>query len=108
MSSSPPPSDRDAHVAAYSLREGAIPDLTEIPPIGSRQRDDDERMVMARARELVIQEDGRLREALFELEQELRDLHTERSTRLAYEVARGYARQLVSHVEQCWASMVIS
>lgn len=95
-------------VTIYSLRDlVALPDLIEIPPIGSRQRDEDERAVMARARELIIQEDGRLREALFELEQELRDPGAERATRIASEIAREYARALVSHVEQCWATAVL-
>lgn len=93
--------------AAHSIRDGAIPDLTTIPHIGSRQRNDDERAVMARAREFVIQEDGCLRDALFELEQALRDPGVERSTRLASDVAQEYARALVSHVEQCWASAVL-
>ena len=97
--------DRD--IAAYTLRDGPIPDLTAIPPIGSRQRDEDERAVMARAREFIVQEDGRLREALFELEQALRNPGVERSTRASYDMARDYARALVSHVEQCWATAVL-
>lgn len=99
--------DLPAKSAATTLREGAIPDLTEIPAIGSRQRDDDERAVVARAREMVFEFDGRLREVLYELEEALRDRDAERSTRVAYVLARDYARELVGHVEQCWASAVV-
>jgi len=101
------PSARSGYAAYQSpLRDGAIPDLNAIPSIGSRQRDDDERAVVARAREMVFECDGRLRDALYELEAALRDRDAERSTRLNYEIAREYARALVSHVEQCWATAV--
>lgn len=84
-----------------------LPDLESVPEIGSRERDAHEEAALARARELLHEEEGSIRDALHTLEMELRGDAAERATRQAVDVARVYARKLVSHVEQCWATAVL-
>jgi len=84
-----------------------LPDLTEIPPVGSREREAHEEAALARGRELIHIEDGRLCDALYTLEQELRGDGWLRTTNLASALARDYARLLCRHVEQCWATAVL-
>jgi hypothetical protein len=84
-----------------------LPDLGAVPDVGSRDRNAHEEAALARGRELIHECGGRIREALFELEQELRGLHSERPSRQAYAVAMVYARELVSYVEGCWSTAIL-
>lgn len=82
-----------------------LPDTNEVPPVGSPERDAQEREAYARAAELIYENDGRLRGALDGLEWELEDNLWER---IYPQTVRDYARALVDHVEQCWATDVIA
>lgn len=88
-----------------------LPDMTSIPPIGSRERDAHEEAALERGRELVHANNGSLRDALFDLEQELRGTiggqEIYRDSHVYYDTARDYSRALVSHVEQCWATAIV-
>jgi len=81
--------------------------LTEIPAIGSSEREAHEEAALALGRELLVLEEGRITDALFDLENEIRGYGEEHETRLAVDLAREYSRKLVRHVEQCWTTAVL-
>jgi hypothetical protein len=79
-----------------------------IPEIGSPERNRDEENALQRGRELLHEEDGRIRDALYALGEELRDeLRGDDDTVRGAEYARDYSRALVRHTEQCWATGIL-
>lgn len=84
-----------------------------IPEIGSRERNEREERALKRGRELLAEHEGRIRVALDVLHDQLYGelLDDVKALRLSindeYKYAREYARELVSHVEGCWATSVL-
>lgn len=81
-----------------------LPALTEIPEIGSALRNQHEEDALARGFERLHEREGGIREALWDLELDLRG--AEYRPHPQDNVARNYARTLVRHVEQCWAAAI--
>lgn len=83
-----------------------LPDLMASPVVGSPMREAHELTVLERASDLLREQDGSIRDALYELEHQLRGPYG-RATVSILEATRTYARELVSYVEQCWATAVL-
>lgn len=66
-----------------------------------------EEEALDRACELLHSEDGRIRNALYELEREVRDELDPDHGPSEYDRCRDYTREIVRHVEQCWATAVL-
>ena len=80
-----------------------LPDVSEIPAIGSPERTMQEREAYDRAAELIHTNDGRLGDALYDLRDDLEGIRV-----LAHPtVVRDYARAICDHVEQCWATAIL-
>lgn len=79
--------------------------MVEIPAIGSTERNQHEADSIKRAKELIHECDGSLRDALHDLERELRG--NGRYTVPILTTIRKYSRELVYYVEQCWASAIV-
>ncbi len=82
-----------------------LPDTNDIPAIGTPERESQERETYGRACELIHECDGRLREALVCLRDEL--WGDDPQERDFPRTTRDYTRDLVDHVEQCWASEIL-